>query len=49
MKQDYPMINCDVLIIGGGSAGAMAAIRAKEMDSNQKVVVFEKGDIKYSG
>lgn len=49
MKQDYPMINCDVLIIGGGSAGAMAAIRAKEMDSSQKVVVFEKGDIKYSG
>ncbi|MCK5486141.1 MAG: FAD-binding protein [Desulfobacterales bacterium] len=27
----------------------MAAIRAKEMDPNQTVVVFEKGDIKYSG
>ena len=49
MKRDYPVIECDVLIIGGGSAGAMAAIRAKEMDSNQTVVVFEKGDIKYSG
>jgi succinate dehydrogenase/fumarate reductase flavoprotein subunit len=49
MKNDYPVIECDVLIIGGGSAGAMAAIRAKEMDPGQKVVVFEKGDIKYSG
>ena len=44
MRQDYPIIDCDVLIIGGGSAGAMAAIRAKEVESRQKVVVFEKGD-----
>jgi succinate dehydrogenase/fumarate reductase flavoprotein subunit len=49
MKNDYPVIECDVLVIGGGSAGAMAAIRAKEMDPDQAVVVFEKGDIKYSG
>jgi len=49
MTHDYPVIDCDVLIIGGGSAGAMAAIKAKEMDPAQKVVVFEKGDIKYSG
>ena len=39
----------DVLIIGGGSAGAMAAIRAKEVNPSQKVAVFEKGDILYSG
>jgi succinate dehydrogenase/fumarate reductase flavoprotein subunit len=49
MKSDYPVIEADVLVIGGGSAGAMAAIRAKEMDPHQSVVVFEKGDIKYSG
>jgi len=49
MRNDYPVIECDVLVIGGGSAGAMAAIRAQEMDSGQRVVVFEKGDIKYSG
>lgn len=49
MRSDYPVIEADVLVIGGGSAGAMAAIRAKEMDPRQKVVVFEKGDFRYSG
>ena len=42
-------IDTDILIIGGGSAGSMAAIRAKEVDPSQEVVVFEKGNIKYSG
>jgi len=42
-------IQADVLIIGGGSAGAMAAIRAKEINPGQKVVVWEKGHILYSG
>ena len=42
-------VKADVLIIGGGSAGAMAVIRAKEVDPSQKVVVFEKGHILYSG
>ncbi len=42
-------VYADVLIIGGGSAGAMAAIRAKEVNPAQKVVVFEKGHILYSG
>jgi succinate dehydrogenase/fumarate reductase flavoprotein subunit len=49
MVSDYETIEAEVLIIGGGSAGAMAAIRAKEMNPDQRVVVFEKGDIKYSG
>jgi succinate dehydrogenase/fumarate reductase flavoprotein subunit len=39
----------DLLIIGGGSAGCMAAIRALELKPDLKVVIFEKGDIKYSG
>ena len=42
-------IDADVLIIGGGSAGCMAAIRAKEIDPDARVVVFEKGDMLYSG
>lgn len=46
---DYPIVDADLLIIGGGSAGVMAAIRAKEMNPDQKVMIFEKGDFKYSG
>ena len=49
MRNDYPVIDTDILIIGGGSAGTMAAIRAKERSPDQKVLVLEKGDIKYSG
>ena len=49
MKPDLPVMQADILIIGGGSAGAMAAIRAKELNPRQDVVVLEKGDAKYSG
>ena len=47
--QPYMTLSADVLIVGGGSAGVMAAIRAKQMDPGQRVVVFEKGDMQYSG
>ena len=43
------VIQADVLIVGGGTAGTMAAIRAKECDPACKVVVFDKSDIMYSG
>jgi len=49
MNLEHSLIDADVLVIGGGSAGAMAAIRAKEVNPDQRVVVFEKGDMKYSG
>ena len=39
----------DVLIIGGGSAGCMAAIRSKELSPETRVTIWEKGDFKYSG
>ncbi|MEL7566966.1 MAG: FAD-binding protein [Dehalobacterium sp.] len=42
-------ITSDILIIGGGSAGIMSALRAKEVNPSQKVVIFEKNHIKYSG
>ena len=42
-------MKADILIIGGGSAGCMAAIRAKEINPSLKVVVFEKGDFKRGG
>ncbi|WP_024333471.1 FAD-binding protein [Desulfotignum balticum] len=42
-------LSADTLIIGGGSAGIMAAIRAKELNPQNRVVVFDKADVKYSG
>jgi len=42
-------IETDLLIIGGGSAGCMAAIRALELNPELNVTIFEKGDAKYSG
>ena len=49
MAYDYPVINADVVVVGGGSAGVMAGIRAKEVAPEQEVIVLEKGDAKYSG
>jgi succinate dehydrogenase/fumarate reductase flavoprotein subunit len=42
-------VKADILILGGGSAGCMAAIRAKELAPGLEVVVFEKGDFKRGG
>src|SRR4030065_2881896 len=42
-------LNADLRIIGGGSAGCLAANRALELKPDLTVVIFEKGDIKYSG
>jgi len=39
----------DVLVIGGGSAGCMAAIKAKEADPKLRVTIVEKAHIKRSG
>lgn len=41
------IVECDVLCVGGGIAGLMAAIRARERGA--EVVVAEKGNVKYSG
>lgn len=39
----------DLLIIGGGPAGCMAAIRAKEMNPDIRVTILEKAEISRSG
>jgi len=44
-----PTITADILIIGGGSAGSMAAIRAADLCPDGKIVIFEKSDFQYSG
>jgi succinate dehydrogenase/fumarate reductase flavoprotein subunit len=46
---DIPVIDVDVLVIGGGTAGPMAAVTAKEQDPNLKVMLLEKANVKRSG
>jgi succinate dehydrogenase/fumarate reductase flavoprotein subunit len=46
-NQSIQTIESDVLCVGGGIAGLMAAIRAREMGAS--VVVAEKGNALYSG
>ena len=49
MKREYPVFDTDILIVGGGSAGTMAAIRAKTVHPELDVLILEKSDVKYSG
>ncbi|MEE9595049.1 MAG: FAD-binding protein, partial [Candidatus Hydrothermarchaeales archaeon] len=39
----------DLLIIGGGTAGCLAAVEAKEQDPDLKVAILEKAHIERSG
>ncbi len=41
--------DCDVLVIGGGTAGPMAALRAKRRNPDATVVLLEKANVKRSG
>src|SRR5260221_7586190 len=41
--------DADVLVIGGGTAGPMAAIKAKEKNPGLRVVLMEKANVKRSG
>ena len=42
-------LDTDILIIGGGAAGCMAAIEAKKLDQSIKCIVMEKAHIERSG
>ena len=42
-------LDTDILIIGGGAAGCMAAIEAKKLDQSIKCIVMEKARIERSG
>jgi succinate dehydrogenase/fumarate reductase flavoprotein subunit len=42
-------VDADVIIVGGGSAGATAAIRAQELLPKGRVVLLEKAHVKRSG
>jgi len=39
----------DIVVVGGGTAGPMAAVKAKEANPNLKVLLLEKANVKRSG
>ena len=41
--------DCDVLVIGGGTAGPMAALKAKQKNPDATIVLLEKANVKRSG
>ena len=44
-----PLLETDLLVIGGGTAGPMAAIKAKQANPNLHVLLLEKAHVKRSG
>ena len=42
-------VECDVLVIGGGTAGTMAAIKARRKNPKARVILLEKANVKRSG
>lgn len=48
-KQTDEILEVDVLVIGGGTAGPMAAVKAKEANPKLRVAVLEKANVKRSG
>ncbi|HVG51678.1 MAG TPA: fumarate reductase/succinate dehydrogenase flavoprotein subunit [Xanthobacteraceae bacterium] len=49
IRQGLSQVECDVLVIGGGTAGPMAAYKAKRLNPKARVVLLEKANVKRSG
>ncbi|MEH1963426.1 MAG: fumarate reductase/succinate dehydrogenase flavoprotein subunit [Nostoc sp.] len=49
MNINTQCIKTDVLVIGGGTAGTMAGIKAKQANSDADVLILEKANIRRSG
>ncbi|GEC17047.1 fumarate reductase/succinate dehydrogenase flavoprotein subunit [Nitrobacter winogradskyi] len=49
IREGSTEVSCDVLVIGGGTAGPMAAYRAKRRNPNMRVILLEKANVKRSG
>ncbi len=46
---NFQSMETDFLIIGGGSAGCIAAMHALQLNPDLDVTIFEKSDIVYGG
>lgn len=46
---EIPVMKTDILVIGGGTAGPMAAVTAKEANPELEVLLLEKANVKRSG
>ncbi len=49
MQISTEIITTDILIIGGGTAGCLAAVEAREKNPEAKVLIIEKAHIDRSG
>ncbi|WP_342726509.1 fumarate reductase/succinate dehydrogenase flavoprotein subunit [Bradyrhizobium sp. B097] len=49
IKSGLTEVVCDILVIGGGTAGPMAAYKAKRHSPGARVVLLEKANVKRSG
>ena len=49
IKDGLTQVDCDVLVIGGGTAGPMAALKVKQNNPKARVVLLEKANVKRSG
>jgi succinate dehydrogenase/fumarate reductase flavoprotein subunit len=49
LPDDIKVTDVDVLVIGGGTAGPMAAVTAKEQNPDAVVMLLEKANVKRSG
>ena len=49
IKDGLAEVACDVLVIGGGAAGPMAAYKAKMRSPKSRVVLLEKANVRRSG
>ncbi len=49
LPEDIQVTDIDVLVIGGGTAGPMAAVTAKEENPELSVMLLEKANVKRSG
>ena len=45
----YHIIETDIVVVGAGAAGTMAAIKARQADATVKIAVLDKSKMETSG